>query len=230
MVTEEIAGESAKRGGEPREGVRGRGRKRQGPAGLPALRPGMTSRTSVLVMPGRGTLARRNGRVGPDGVVDDDEPARAFRRATTRVPRKARLAHASTVGTLGVGCCARRAWRRRSRARGGGCGYHVRMGVDARPRANPPLRFATPGHLAERYGSRLRGTWRNATDAFGRQRNAGITASSPMNGSSARMPDRRGRRRAVRDDRWAGEVPPQSGSVEADSSVGVRARDRAGPS
>ena len=118
MVTEEIAGESAKRGGEPREGVRGRGRKRQGPAGLPALRPGMTSRTSVLVMPGRGTLARRNGRVGPDGVVDDDEPARAFRRATTRVPRKARLAHASTVGTLGVGCCARRAWRRRSRARG----------------------------------------------------------------------------------------------------------------
>ncbi len=118
MVTEEIAGESAKRGGEPREGVRGRGRKRQGPAGLPALRPGMTSRTSVLVMPGRGTLARRNGRVGPDGVVDDDEPARAFGRATTRVPRKARLAHASTVGTLGVGCCARRAWRRRSRARG----------------------------------------------------------------------------------------------------------------
>ena len=37
--------------------------------------------------------------------------------------------------------------------------YHVRMGVDARPRANPPLRFATPGHLAERCG---------------RQRNAGI--------------------------------------------------------
>ena len=42
-----------------------------------------------------------------------------------------------------------------------------------------------------RSASRLRGTWRNATDAFGRQRNAGITASSPMNGSSARMPDRR---------------------------------------
>ena len=75
-------------------------------------------RTSVLVMPGRGTLGRRNGRAGPDGVVDDDEVETALRRATTRVPRKARLAHAATVGTVGVGCCARRAWRRRSRARG----------------------------------------------------------------------------------------------------------------
>ena len=54
MVTEEIAGESAKRGGEPREGVRGRGRKRQGPAGLPALRPGMTSRTSLATTRIRG--------------------------------------------------------------------------------------------------------------------------------------------------------------------------------
>ena len=40
---------------------------------------------------------------------------------------------------------------------------HVRVGVDARPRANPPLRNA--GQLAERCG---------------RQRNAGTTASSPM--------------------------------------------------
>ena len=76
------------------------------------------SRTSVLVIAGRGTLARRNGRAGPDGVVVDDEAARALRRATTRVPRKARLAHAATVGTGGVRCCARRAWRRCSRARG----------------------------------------------------------------------------------------------------------------
>ena len=55
---------------------------------------------------------------GPDGVVDDDEPKRAFRRATTRVPRKARLAHAATGGPVGVSGCARRAWRRRHRARG----------------------------------------------------------------------------------------------------------------
>ena len=60
------------------------------------------SRTSVLVMPVRGTLARRNGRAGPDGVIDD-EAERALRRATTRVPRKARLAHAASVGPVGDG-------------------------------------------------------------------------------------------------------------------------------
>ena len=59
-------------------------------------------RTSALVMPGRDTLARRNGRAGPDGVIDD-EAERALRRATTRVPRKARLAHAASVGLVGDG-------------------------------------------------------------------------------------------------------------------------------
>ena len=49
-------------------------------------------------MPGRGILARRNGRAGRDGVVDDDEPERPLRRATTRVPRKARLARADEFG------------------------------------------------------------------------------------------------------------------------------------
>ena len=72
--------------------------------GLLVWSPGwVPSGTLVLVMPGRGTLARRNGRAGPDGVVDDDERERAFRRATTRVPGKARLAHAATVGPVGVG-------------------------------------------------------------------------------------------------------------------------------
>ena len=175
MVTEEIAGESAKRGGEPREGVRGRGRKRQGPAGLPALRPGMTSRTSVLVMPGRGTLARRNGRVWAgrcgrrrrtgEGVPSSDNSSAAEGSSGARVDRgNARcrlLRQASLEAAL-------------SRARTTS-GWALTLG---RARI---LRSA----------SRLRGTWRNATDAFGRQRNAGITASSPMNGSSARMPDRR---------------------------------------
>ena len=84
-------------------------------------------------MPGRGTLARRNGRAGPDGVVDD-EPERAFRRATTRVSRKARLAHAATVGRSVVVVAP-------SEPGGGALARadHVRMGVDARPRANPPL-------------------------------------------------------------------------------------------
>ena len=53
---------------------------------------------------------------------------RAFRRATTRVPRKARLAHAATVGTSGVGSCARRAWRRRYRARGPRSGWALTLG------------------------------------------------------------------------------------------------------
>ena len=76
------------------------------------------SRTSVLVMPGRGTLARRNGLTGAGRCGRRRRSERAFRRATTRVPRKARLAHAATVGMSGVGRCARRACRRRSRARG----------------------------------------------------------------------------------------------------------------
>ena len=66
-------------------------------------------------MPGRGTLARRNGLVGPDGVVDDDEAKGRSVERPTRVPRKARLAHAATVGTSGVGSCARvrqANWRR----------------------------------------------------------------------------------------------------------------------
>ncbi len=103
---------------DPRQRARGKCSERQrGPCLVRS--PGwVPSRTSVLVMPGRGTLARRNGQAGPDGVVVDDESARALRRATTRVPRKARLAHGAMVGTVGVGSCARRAWRRCSRARG----------------------------------------------------------------------------------------------------------------
>ena len=88
-------------------------------------------------MPDRGTLARRNGLAEPDGVVDDNAVERAFRRATTRVPRKARLAHTATVGrSVSVAAPG---------VPGGGAiarADHVRMGVDARPRANPPLRKA----------------------------------------------------------------------------------------
>ena len=60
-------------------------------------------------------------------------------------------------------CRGRLVWRTRRRwgrsvsvvapgAPGGGAlarADHVRMGVDARPRANPPLRSATPGHVHE---------------------------------------------------------------------------------
>ena len=108
------------------------------------------SRTSVLVMPGRGTLARRNGRTGPDGVIDD-EPERAFRRATTRVPRKARLAHAAAVGTIGIGSCAQASLEAAlSRARTTS-GWALTLGRARILRAAP----ATPGQLAERCG-RLR--------------------------------------------------------------------------
>jgi len=121
-------------------------------------------RTLVLVMPGRGTLARRNGRAGPDGVVDDDAAERTFRRATHRVPRKARLAHAATVGrSVSVAAPGEPGGGAIARA------DPVRMGVDARPRANPPLR-----------SPQRRGNWWNAADAFGRQPNAGMTASPPL--------------------------------------------------
>ena len=62
-----------------------------------------------------GTLARRNGLTGAGRCGRRRRSERAFRRATTRVPRKARLAHAATVGTSGVGSCARvrqANWRR----------------------------------------------------------------------------------------------------------------------
>ena len=116
-------------------------------------------------MPGRGTLARRNGRAGPDGVVDDDEVERALRRATTRVPRKARLAHAAVVGTIRGGCCARRAWRRRYRARG--------------PRPDGALTLGRARIL--RSVLQRRGNWRNAADAFGRQRNVGYRSTGRGN-------------------------------------------------
>ena len=92
-------------------------------------------------MPVRGTLARRNAPAGPDGVVDDDKREGALRRATTRVPRK------GSSGARGDRGDAR--WRllrqtsleaALSRARG-----PVRMGVDARSRANPPLRSCNAG-------------------------------------------------------------------------------------
>ena len=73
-------------------------------AGASDARPGYPRETERPSWAGQCGRRRRTGR--------------AFRRATTRVSRKARLAHAATVGTIGGGCCARRAWRRRSRARG----------------------------------------------------------------------------------------------------------------
>ena len=79
-------------------------------------------------------------RAGPDGVVDDDESKRAFGRATTRVPRKARLAHAATVGPVGVGCCARRAWRRRHRRAGTTFGWALTL---AARESSAPQRWST---------------------------------------------------------------------------------------
>ena len=86
-------------------------------------------------------------------MVDYDEAEGAFRRATTRVPRKACLAHAATVGTA-VSVVA-------PGAPGGGAlarGDHVRMGVDV---GRARILRTAPQH---------RGNWRNAADAFGRQR------------------------------------------------------------
>ena len=135
------------------------------------------SGTLVLVMPGRGTLARRNGRAGPDGVVDDDERERAFRRATTRVPRKARLAHAATVGPVGVGVAPGEP--------GGGAiarADHVRMGVDAWPRANP-CRFSICRESFCRFGRTSPGATKGVTKGWRRW-----ARSSPGEARRTRLP------------------------------------------
>ena len=97
-----------------RQRARGKcSRARRGPC--PVRSPGwVPSRTSELACPAGVPSRDGTAGMGPD-VVIDDEPERAFRRATSRVPRKARLAHAAAVGTSGGGCCARvrqANWRR----------------------------------------------------------------------------------------------------------------------
>ena len=98
------------------------------------------SRTLVLVMPGRGTLARRNGRLGRTvwstttnrSGRSVERPLECRGRLVWRTRRRVgRSVSVAAPGEPGGGAIAR--------------ADHVRMGVDARPRANPPLRSARPG-------------------------------------------------------------------------------------
>ena len=107
------------------------------------------SRTSGLVMPGRGTLARRNrpgwaGRRGRrrtrKGVPSSDNPSVAEGSFGARGDRGDGPVVVVAPSEPGGGALAR--------------ADHVRMGVDARPRANPPLR-------------KRRNNWRSAADTSG---------------------------------------------------------------
>ena len=136
----------------------------------------MTSRTSVLVMPG-GVLSR-DGTAGLGRTVWSTTTNRRGRSVERQLECRGRLVWRT-----------RRPWERSVSVVAPGA---PGGGALARARTTSGWALTLGRARILRSASRRRGTWRNAADAFGRQRNAGITASSPMNGSSsARVPDRR---------------------------------------
>ena len=111
---------------------------------------------SVSVIPGRVTLARRNDRAGPDGVVDD-EPGRG-------VPSSDHQSAAEgSSGARADGGAGRCRWLRQTRLEA------------VLSRAQTPSGWALTLGRARilRTAVQRRGNWRKAADAFGRQPTAG---------------------------------------------------------